>query len=74
MINEPPRAGERTCPQCGTQFRCGVTAGDTACWCFALPPVMPVRADSACLCPECLRKATDAVITDAVITARNEKL
>jgi hypothetical protein len=56
----------RICPQCGAAFVCGLAASDSLdgdgiadvhCWCFDLPPVMPVRADTACLCPACLTKA-----------------
>lgn len=45
------------CPQCGAAFTCGVAAGEARCWCFDLPNIMPMRADSACLCPACLRDA-----------------
>jgi hypothetical protein len=55
-------AGARRCPQCGAAFTCGIAAAnssssDVRCWCFDLPPVMPVRADTACLCPNCLARA-----------------
>jgi hypothetical protein len=53
--------GARRCPQCGAAFTCGMAAGvssdDVRCWCFDLPLVMAVRADSACLCPACLGRA-----------------
>lgn len=40
--------------RCGAEFGCGMEAGQTACWCAELPPVMPVNAEG-CLCPKCLR-------------------
>jgi hypothetical protein len=54
--------GKRFCPQCGAAFVCGCAAaasaaGEFHCWCFDLPPVMAVRADTACLCPACLARA-----------------
>jgi hypothetical protein len=49
--------GARRCPECGAAFTCGLAAGDERCWCFDLPAVMPVRADTTCLCPACLAKA-----------------
>ena len=54
-------AGARVCAQCGAGFVCGIAAGDARCWCFELPAVMPVRADTACLCPVCLLKAIQHV-------------
>jgi hypothetical protein len=49
--------GARRCPECGAAFTCGLAAGDERCWCFDLPAIMPVRADTTCLCPACLAKA-----------------
>ena len=49
--------GARVCPQCGAAFVCGIAAGAARCWCFEIPSVMPVRADTACLCPVCLISA-----------------
>ncbi|HWE02456.1 MAG TPA: cysteine-rich CWC family protein [Tepidisphaeraceae bacterium] len=45
----------RVCPRCGTAFHCGSSTG--ACWCAAMPPVMPVpqKSTEACLCRACLR-------------------
>ena len=50
------KRGARRCPECGTAFICGIAAGAERCWCFDLPAAMPVRADTACLCPACLMK------------------
>jgi hypothetical protein len=60
MSQQSESAGSRTCPQCGAAFTCGIaeaSRSDARCWCFDLPPVMPVRADTACLCPACLARA-----------------
>ena len=50
------------CARCGAGFDCGMTdgAGDTPCWCAALPALPPsayVTGDAgpACFCPACLR-------------------
>lgn len=51
------------CPQCGVQFRCGMEAGDTECWCASLPAFAPLPADAGpdspamagCFCPACLK-------------------
>lgn len=53
-----PNEQNRTCGRCGAKFRCGVEAGDTICWCFELPHVLPVNGTqyNGCLCPECLRE------------------
>ncbi|MEP7290407.1 MAG: cysteine-rich CWC family protein [Chloroflexota bacterium] len=56
------RTGARICPQCGAVFTCAFTPGDLTspdarCWCFDLPPMLPVRAETACLCPACLTSA-----------------
>lgn len=56
----PKHEQNRTCGRCGVKFRCGIEAGDTVCWCFELPHVMPMQPDenqyNGCLCPECLRE------------------
>ncbi|MCF8200291.1 MAG: cysteine-rich CWC family protein [Sulfuritalea sp.] len=51
------------CPQCGAQFRCGMEAGDTECWCVKLPAIVPLPAKAetgasgaaSCFCPVCLK-------------------
>jgi hypothetical protein len=47
------------CPLCEAEFRCGVSAGDAGCWCFALPPVGAVAGAPAgrCVCKTCLERA-----------------
>jgi len=48
----------KTCPQCGKSFTCT----PSACWCSALPPVMPVNASAECYCPTCLTKIINLTI------------
>ena len=55
QTKEPPNL----CPACGTRFTCGMTAGDTTCWCASLPPLLAVPTaptTAACYCPACLRR------------------
>jgi hypothetical protein len=44
---------ETLCSQCNAPMSCNPT-GD--CWCFTLPPVLPIPSDTtqSCLCPTCL--------------------
>jgi hypothetical protein len=47
------------CPACGGPVDCGMANREAACWCFALPPALPVPADAAnarCYCSDCLRR------------------
>lgn len=57
----PAGTPTQVCERCGTSMRCGMNAGDEACWCAALPHIEPGQlrrpdgtAWSACLCPACL--------------------
>jgi len=54
--NEREAPGSLVCVRCGASFRCGMLAGDAACWCAALPrlPLDRLRPDMSCLCPACL--------------------
>jgi hypothetical protein len=48
-----------TCPGCGGPVACGMANGQATCWCFALPPALPVPADAAdarCYCSQCLQR------------------
>ncbi|WP_087048022.1 cysteine-rich CWC family protein [Caballeronia ptereochthonis] len=64
MMNVPPEQsdeqahGTRVCAQCGAPFRCGMLAGDAACWCATLPalPLDRLRPGVSCLCPACLAR------------------
>nr|WP_106857102.1 cysteine-rich CWC family protein [Caballeronia novacaledonica] len=66
MMNESPETNEReapgsqVCVRCGATFRCGMIAGDPACWCAALPalPADRLRPGVSCLCPSCLAAET----------------
>jgi hypothetical protein len=44
------------CPKCGSEFICGITAGDESCWCFSLPKVTPISGQGVCFCPACLKE------------------
>ncbi|SAK40689.1 hypothetical protein AWB75_00232 [Caballeronia catudaia] len=48
--------GAQVCERCGAVFRCGMLAGDAACWCATLPalPADALRPGIGCLCPACL--------------------
>jgi hypothetical protein len=45
------------CPACGSTVECGMANGDAACWCSALPHVLPVAdsGDAQCYCQACLQ-------------------
>jgi hypothetical protein len=52
-----------TCTRCGAAFGCAMAdGGEEACWCTALPPIVPVPRAGAeqpapgCWCPACLRQ------------------
>ena len=47
---------QKVCPRCGARFECRLSAG---CWCADFPKLRDVDAESDCLCPECLKKATN---------------
>ena len=65
------------CPRCGAGFRCGMVAGDAACWCADLPLLaeLPVRLPgntgvaeklplaASCFCPACLQSLTEPTKT-----------
>jgi hypothetical protein len=45
------------CPTCGDASGCGMTKGETTCWCFALPHVMPLNENvERCFCRDCLMR------------------
>ncbi|MBU3598920.1 cysteine-rich CWC family protein [Polynucleobacter sp. 30F-ANTBAC] len=51
----------QTCFKCGLDFYCQSLAGETTCWCMALPalPKDQVSPDQGCLCQKCLKEQTD---------------
>jgi Cysteine-rich CWC len=61
MRRDEGRIAER-CPACGGPVECGMTNGDEACWCLALPPALPMPpegSESRCYCPKCLQRLID---------------
>jgi len=55
------------CPGCGGPVACGMANGEAKCWCFALPPALPVPADAEnarCYCSRCLRKMIEECSRD----------
>nr|WP_061158999.1 cysteine-rich CWC family protein [Caballeronia temeraria] len=58
--NEREAPGGQICERCGAPFRCGMLAGDAACWCAKLPalPADRLRPGMRCLCPACLAAET----------------
>jgi hypothetical protein len=58
---EGPPPGRGVCPECGEPNACALTGtpatGGASCWCFELPPVMPMPpsgSDAHCYCRQCL--------------------
>jgi hypothetical protein len=52
--------GESThsCPECGTQAHCDISAGKETCWCFGVETRDLPKPDEGqlCLCRKCLEK------------------
>jgi len=48
----------RICPTCGDVNDCGMEKGETTCWCYALPHVLPVSETEggSCYCSACLSR------------------
>ena len=59
MTDRQPGDNRQThaCPACGGTVECGMANGDAACWCSALPQVLPVTdaGDARCYCQACLQ-------------------
>lgn len=50
------------CPACGGPVACGVANGEQACWCFALPHMLPMPTggvEARCYCSACLKALID---------------
>ena len=45
----------KICNRCGADFGCANLGDGSRCWCAELPPVMPLRTEGDCLCPDCLK-------------------
>lgn len=53
MVDSNTRCGE-----CGESFHCASDDANTSaqCWCYALPPILPLQTEQACLCASCLKR------------------
>ena len=47
---------QKVCPRCGERFECRLSAG---CWCSEYPVISHAEPQSDCLCPKCLKKASE---------------
>jgi hypothetical protein len=57
MSADAGKPGDGACPACGGPAGCALTTGEAACWCFELPPVMPMPpagTGARCYCRKCL--------------------
>lgn len=56
---------DKICPQCNQKFTCGIADGESICWCFDLPNIIPLdeisNTSSDCLCPQCLQDKIDVL-------------
>ena len=45
------------CELCGSEFYCGISAGEESCWCFDYPKVFRVIEvkNDKCICKKCLK-------------------
>ena len=60
MLRDGAMPDAEICPACGRLNECGMAKGETECWCFALPHVLPVNAADrgvGCYCRTCLARA-----------------
>jgi len=53
---------QKCCSSCGSAFTCGPARGHDACWCDALPHIVPSSDAADCLCPDCLSDAVTRVV------------
>ena len=49
---------EKQCSVCSQVFKCGMTESDGSCWCNQFPAIFEMNTEADCLCPACLKKAT----------------
>lgn len=57
MSTEAGSRGDGACPACGEPAACALTTGAAVCWCFELPPALPMPpagSDARCYCRTCL--------------------
>ncbi len=53
------------CAQATVRIQSASTVGDvSACWCMALPQVLPVDMAASCLCPACLSEVVQTQLRD----------
>ena len=74
MGADPTRVAVDGCPSCGEPVVCGMSNGDDTCWCFALPPAMPMPPAAnavRCYCRTCLQKLIDERTAAMVALARD---
>ncbi len=45
---------DKSCPDCGAKFLCGIGSESGQCWCMELAPLERVETTKDCLCPRCL--------------------
>ena len=65
--------GNGACPACGKPAECGMAKGEPTCWCFELPPVMPMppsATEARCYCRACLEKLVGERATPVDADAR----
>jgi hypothetical protein len=72
-VSEADAAGTPpdSCPGCGNAVGCGMTRGETTCWCVDLPHRMPMPANESgarCYCRSCLER----LLADQAISAGSE--
>ena len=53
---------QKCCSSCGSAFTCGPARGHDACWCDALPHIVPSSDAADCHCPDCLSDAVTRVV------------
>ena len=74
------KPGDGACPACGGPVGCALTTGEAACWCFELPPVMPMPpagTEARCYCRKCLQaliQTADPPVIAAKQSAERPKL
>lgn len=56
----------KTCPDCNSVFTCGTEQGNQACWCLALPAIMPPGLWDDCRCQSCLARVIAARIESSI--------
>lgn len=63
----------KTCTRCGKSFGCGVTEGNSGCWCSRYPALFTPNPLLDCLCPSCLHQAAKNKIDEYAAQMTPEK-